>query len=76
MYTTQIDRDRDFAHFLYKFLSFEVVLPLEIYYITLEDMKKVHLISDFRKKSISSGGARTHEYETKPEEIYVQHDRV
>ena len=33
MYATQIDRDRDFANFLYNFFSFEVVLTFEIYYI-------------------------------------------
>ena len=31
--------------------------------------KKAHLVSDFRKK-ISLAGARTHESETRPEEIY------
>ena len=40
MYTTQIDRDRDFAHFLYKFMSFEAVLTSEVYYMNLEYMKK------------------------------------
>ena len=34
MHATQIDRDHDFAHFLYKSLSFEVVLTFDIYYIT------------------------------------------
>ena len=33
-------------------------------------MKKTHLISDFRTKNISLAGARTHENETRPEEIY------
>ena len=63
MYTTQIDRDRDFAHFFYKFLCFEVVLPLQIYYITLEDMKKVHLISDFRKKNLLSWGSNPRKWD-------------
>ena len=33
--------------------------------------EKAHLILDFKKKKISSGGARTHENETRPEEICV-----
>jgi hypothetical protein len=37
-------------------------------------MKKAHLISDFRRKKISSAGARTHENETRPEEICVHLD--
>ena len=49
----QIDRDLDFAHFLYKFLNFEVVLTSEINYITclyIKMYEKAHLVSDFRKK--------------------------
>ena len=50
---SQIDRDLDFAHFLYKFLIFEVVLTSEINYITclyIKMYEKAHLLSDFRKK--------------------------
>ena len=31
MYVTEIDRDRDFARFLYEFLSFEAFLTTEVY---------------------------------------------
>ena len=31
IFVIEIDRDRDFAHFLYEFLSFEVVLTSEVY---------------------------------------------
>ena len=52
-----------------------ILLYLHIIENVLEYMKNPFNIR-FQKKSISSAGARTHENETKPEEICVQHDRV
>ena len=56
------------------FLSFEVVLTSEVYYMTfylLQYIKKpTYLISDFRKKNHFLAGVQTHENETRHEEIY------
>ena len=47
-----------------------MIFKFEYYWKCNIIYKKAHLISDFRKKNISSAGARTHENETRPEEIY------
>ena len=46
-----------------------MIIKYEYYWKCIRIYEKVHLISDFRKK-FSSAGARTHESETRPEEIY------
>ena len=57
--------DQDFSIFLYIFLSFEAALTSEVYYMNFQKDEKAHMISDFRKKKISSAGARTHEMRQK-----------
>ena len=50
-------------------MSFKAVLTSEVYDMNLEYIKSPFNIR-FQKKNISFGGARTHENETRPEEIY------
>ena len=46
MYVAKIDFDRDFAHFLYPFLSFEAVLTFKDIMAAFVNIFRVHIIHE------------------------------